>query len=107
MTVNEVIVELHYKVKELEEENKKLKKEINRLNNIEINGLYEDIRMLNVKHDELKSEYEDSEYDRDSLYWDYWELKEKCDKVFDVANSFLINEADIEELLFFIKQLTA
>ena len=87
-------------------EKEKLENEIDKLKN-ENDGLYEDNRMLNVKHDELKSEYEDAQYDRDSLYWQYWELKEKCDKVFDVANSFLINEADVEELLYFIKQLSA
>lgn len=93
------IVTLEFEKEKLEEENEKLKNEID--------SLYEDNRMLNVKHDELKSEYEDAEYDRDSLYWQYWELKEKCDKVLDVANSFLINEADVEELLYFIKQLSA
>lgn len=96
----------HSDIVTLKFEKEKLETEIEKLKN-ENNGLYEDIRVLDVKHDELESEYEDAEYDRDSLYWEYWELKEKCDKVLDVANSFLINEADVEELLYFIKQLSA
>ena len=85
------IVTLEFEKEKLETENEKLKNEND--------GLYEDIRVLNVKHDELKSEYEDSEYDRDSLYWDYWELKEKCETVTRVANYYLMNQADSEELL--------
>ena len=91
MTTDETLNGLRY-------ENEKLEKEIEKLKN-ENDGLYEDIRVLNVKHDELKSEYEDSEYDRDSLYWDYWELKEKCETVNRVANYYLMNQADLEELL--------
>ena len=85
------IVTLKFEKEKLETENEKLKKEID--------SVYEDNRVLNVKHDELKSEYEDSEYDRDSLYWDYWELKEKCETVTRVANYYLMNQADLEELL--------
>ena len=85
------IVTLKFEKEKLETENEKLKKEID--------SVYEDNRVLNVKHDELKSEYEDSEYDRDSLYWDYWELKEKCETVNRVANYYLMNQADLEELL--------
>ena len=79
-------------------EKEKLENEIDKLKN-ENDGLYEDNRMLNVKHDELKSEYEDAEYDRDSLYWEYWELKEKCETVNRVANYYLMNQASLEELL--------
>ena len=85
------IVTLKFEKEKLETENEKLKNEID--------SVYEDNRMLNVKHDELKSEYEDSEYDRDSLYWEYWELKEKCETVNRVANYYLMNQADLEELL--------
>lgn len=85
------IATLKFEKENLEEENEKLKNEID--------SLYEDNRMLNVKHDELKSEYEDSEYDRDNLYWQYWELKEKCETVNRVANYYLINQASLEELL--------
>ena len=91
MTTDEIMDELRYKNEKLEEENEKLKNEND--------GLYEDIRVLNVKHDELKSEYEDAEYDRDSLYWEYWELKEKCETVNRVANYYLMNQASLEELL--------
>lgn len=91
-------MEQHSDIVTLKYENEKLEKEIKKLKN-ENDGLYEDNRMLNVKHDELKSEYEDSEYDRDSLYWDYWELKEKCETVTRVANYYLMNQADSEELL--------
>ena len=85
------IVTLKFEKEKLEKENEKLKNEID--------SVYEDNRVLNVKHDELKSEYEDSEYDRDSLYWQYWELKEKCETVNRVANYYLMNQADLEELL--------
>lgn len=85
------IVTLEFEKEKLEEENEKLKNEID--------SLYEDNRMLNVKHDELKSEYEDAEYDRDSLYWQYWELKEKCETVNRVANYYLMNQASLEEVL--------
>ncbi|MFW5441598.1 hypothetical protein ACN7OV_04310 [Aerococcus urinaeequi] len=85
------IVTLKFEKEKLEKEIKKLKKEID--------SVYEDNRVLNVKHDELKSEYEDSEYERDGLYWDYWELKEKCETVNRVANYYLMNQADLEELL--------
>lgn len=82
----------------LEFEKEKLEKENDNLKN-EIDSLDYDIRMLNVKHEELQFEYEDSEYDRDSLYWQYWELKEKCETVNRVANYYLMNQADLEELL--------
>lgn len=98
MTVNEVIVELHYKVKELEEENKKLEKEIKKLKN-ENDGLYNDIRMLNVKHDELNLEYEDLEFRHNDLDCEYWELEKKCETVTRVANYYLMNQASLEEVL--------
>lgn len=79
-------------------EKEKLEKENDNLKN-EIDSLDYDIRMLNVKHEELQFEYEDSEYDRDSLYWQYWELKEKCETVNRVANYYLMNQASLEELL--------
>ena len=85
------IVTLKFEKEKLETENEKLKNEID--------SVYEDNRVLNVKHDELKSEYEDSEYDRDSLYWQYWELKEKCDKAYQIANQYLMNQASLEEVL--------
>ncbi|MFV8764370.1 hypothetical protein ACNNMY_02740 [Aerococcus urinaeequi] len=82
----------------LKVEKEKLEKEIENLKN-EIDGLDYDVRMLNVKYDELNLEYEDSEYDRDNLYWDYWELKEKCDKAYQIANQYLMNQASLEEVL--------
>ena len=85
------IVTLKFEKEKLEEENEKLKNEID--------SVYEDNRMLSVEHDELSFEYEDAEYDRDSLYWQYWELKEKCETVNRVANYYLMNQADLEELL--------
>lgn len=88
----------HSDIVTLKFEKEKLETEIEKLKN-EIDSLYEDNRMLNVKHEEMKSEYEDSEYDRDSLYWQYWELKEKCETVNRVANYYLMNQASLEELL--------
>ena len=85
------IVTLRFEKEKLEKENDNLKNEID--------SVYEDNRMLNVKHDELKSEYEDSEYDRDSLYWQYWELKEKCETAYRIANQYLMNQASLEEVL--------
>lgn len=91
MTTDKIMDELRYKNEKLEKENEKLKNEID--------SLYEDNRMLNVKQDELNFEYEDAEYERDSLYWEYWELKEKCETVNRVANYYLMNQASLEELL--------
>ncbi|MFW3504828.1 hypothetical protein ACN68I_03255 [Aerococcus viridans] len=85
------IVTLKFEKEKLETENEKLKNEID--------SVYEDNRMLNVKHDELSFEYEDAEYDRDSLYWQYWELKGKCETVTRVANNYLMNQASLEEVL--------
>ena len=85
------IVTLKLEKEKLEKENEKLKNEVD--------SVYEDNRMLNVKHDELSFEYEDSEYDRDSLYWQYWELKGKCETVNRVANQYLMNQASLEEVL--------
>ena len=45
------IVTLKFEKEKLEKENKRLKNEID--------SVYEDNRMLNVKHDELSFEYED------------------------------------------------
>lgn len=91
MTVNEIIVELHYKVKELEEENKKLKNEND--------GLYYDIRMLNVKFDELNLEYEDLEFRNIDLDYEYSVLEKKCETVYRIANEYLMNQASLEEVL--------
>ena len=88
----------HSEIIALKVEKEKLEKENDNLKN-EIDSLDYDIRMLNVKHEELQFEYEDSEYDRDSLYWQYWELKEKCDKAYQIANQYLMNQSSLEEVL--------
>jgi len=85
------IVTLKFEKEKLEEENKKLK--------IEIDSVYEDIRMLDVKHEELSFEYEFVEYDRNNLYWQYMVLKGKCETIDVVVNQYLMNQTGLEELL--------
>ena len=82
---------LKFEKEKLEEENKKLKNEID--------SVYEDNRMLNVKHDELSFEYEFVEYDRNNLYWQYMVLKGKCETIDVVVNQYLMNQTGLEELL--------
>ena len=91
-------MEQHSDIVTLKFEKEKLEKENDNLKN-EIDSLDYDIRMLKVKHEELQFEFEDSEYDRDSLYWQYWELKEKCETAYRIANQYLMNQASLEEVL--------
>ena len=79
-------------------EKEKLEKENDRLKN-EIDSVYEDNRMLNVKYDELNFEYEFVEYDRNNLYWQYMALKGKCETIDVVVNQYLMNQTGLEELL--------
>ena len=91
MTTDETLNGLRYEKEKLEKEIKKLKNEND--------GLYYDIRMLNVKYDELNFEYEFVEYDRNNLYWQYMALKGKCETIDVVVNQYLMNQTGLEELL--------
>lgn len=85
------IVTLKFEKEKLEEENKKLKNEID--------SVYEDNRMLNVKYDELNFEYEDLEFRNIDLDYEYSVLEKKCETAYRIANQYLMNQASLEEVL--------
>lgn len=91
MTTDETLNGLRY-------ENEKLEKEIKKLKD-ENDGLYYDIRMLNVKYDELNLEYEDLEFRYIDLDFEYSVLEKKCETVNRIANQYLMNQASLEEVL--------
>ena len=79
-------------------EREKLEKEIKKLKD-ENDGLYYDIRMLNVKYDELNFEYEDLEFRYLDLDCEYSVLEKKCETAYRIANQYLMNQASLEEVL--------
>ena len=85
------IVTLKFEKEKLEKENKRLKNEID--------SVYEDNRMLNVKHDELSFEYEDLEFRNIDLDYEYSVLEKKCETAYRIANQYLMNQASLEEVL--------
>ena len=82
----------------LKSSKEKLEKEIKKLKN-ENDGLYYDIRMLNVKYDELNFEYEDLEFRYLDLDYEYSVLEKKCETAYQMANQYLMNQASLEEVL--------
>ena len=78
-------------IEELQLENEKLKNEND--------GLYYDIRMLNVKYDELNFEYEDLEFRNIDLDYEYSVLEKKCETAYRIANQYLMNQSTLEEVL--------
>ena len=78
-------------IEELQLENDRLKNEND--------GLYYDIRMLNVKYDELNFEYEDLEFRNIDLDYEYSVLEKKCETVYRIANEYLMNQASLEGVL--------